>query len=332
MNVSNMPQLKLSVILVTFNSRAVILECLESIASSISESLEVIVVDNASSDDTVDLIRQRFPEVRIVDAGSNLGFGKGVRLGTAHATGDVFCLLNPDAVAELRVLTHLAESVRQDESIGIIAPLISQPHGRLKVVSAGSMPTAWRMFTHYSGLSRFAKFAPRLSGHYLMPNQLDSIQDVDWVTGACLLIRAETWSNIGGISERWFMYAEDIELCHRVQQYGLRVVLNSQYGVTHLVGASAGEITGPIRSDWITNLYDFYQTDLSSGKSSELWWRTVVVGGLFSRALMFAMRGRILHSTEWTRESVKFVVYARAVATISSHRARAASRMTRGKK
>lgn len=310
-----------SVIIVTFNSIEVALNCLNAIVSRIDSDFEVIVVDNASSDGTPDKIRERFPEVMVIESPRNVGFAKGVILGAGKAKGDIYCLLNPDAIAASETIEALAEALRRSEEIGIVAPLIIQPEGRLKVISAGRMPTVWRMFTHYSGLSRLGRFSQHLEGHYLLPDQLRGRQEVDWATGACLAIRRTTWESCGGISDRWFMYAEDIELCFKVQRSGHRVMLYSDLEVTHLLGSSAKTSENSVvKADWIVNLYDFYSTNLASKKSRGFAWRAVVSIGLFSRGVVFSLRGHNKGAVTWTRESKKFFGYSKAVALLPGRR------------
>jgi N-acetylglucosaminyl-diphospho-decaprenol L-rhamnosyltransferase len=310
-----------SVVVVTYNSREVATECLSALAARIGSDFEVIVVDNNSSDGTQAMVRAAFPGITLIELPNNVGFAKGVQKGIKAARGDVFCLLNPDAVATPDTIDELAETLRRSANVGIIAPLIVNPRGRLRIVSAGHMPTTWRMFTHYSGLSRLAGTNRALQGHYLQSSQLRGTLKVDWVTGACLAIRKNTWDLAGGISDRWFMYAEDIELCSRVANLGYEVLLNSDLEATHLLGRSNTKADdGPIMSDWILNLYDFFITDLASKKSTGRAWRTVVAFGLWSRGVAFSARGRRTRSQAWTRESKKFFTYSSAVADIRGNK------------
>ena len=307
-----------SIVLVTYNSQDVIVQCLSALLPRSSEIFEVIVVDNASHDATVELIREDFPWVNLVVMHANVGFALGVQRAIEEASGDIYCLLNPDAVATSNAIALLSTQLRISPDIGVLAPLILQPQGRLKVVSAGHLPTCWRMFTHYSGLSRLGKISKRLEGHYLLPNQLQEAQDVEWVTGACLFIRSSVYHEAGGISVKWFMYAEDIELCWRVGKLGYRIRLDTSSTVTHLLGSSTGTQTPIVRSDWILNLFDFYISDLAARKSTGRLWRWIVCAGLFSRGVIFHIWGAQRRSPEWKNEAKKFFSYANSVARIPS--------------
>lgn len=293
----------ISVVIVTYNSAAVVKDCLTALGPP-RDDLEVIVVDNGSTDDTVAAARTAAPDATIVRVGANLGFAGGVHRGVTAAHGDVLCLLNPDAVATGVQLVALAGRLLDDETIGVIAPLVEHPSGRLRVASAGRLPTVWRMLTHYSGLSRLARRASWLEGHYLLREQLVSPRDVDWVTGACLLVRRADWEETGGLSRRWFMYAEDIEFCYRMGRLGRRVLVDTEQVVLHSIGDSSGERSSTERSDWVLNLYDFYAGSLSCGPVARAAWKLVVAGGLWTRALAYALRGG-----EWRAEGRRFLTY-----------------------
>lgn len=302
----------LSVIIVTYNSSDVVTDCLYALAPSFEDSIEVIVVDNASSDGTAELVEREFPSVSVIRSPENGGFAGGVEIGVSHAHGTALCLLNPDAVAERATLLELAKRLRIDESLGIVAPVIRQPEGRLQILSAGYIPSTWRMFTHYSGLSRLGRHARWLEGHYLLPAQATAARDVDWVTGACLVISPDAWDRIGGISRRWFMYAEDVELCWRMWRHGYRVRLFPDLEVTHLVGASATGHEKMVNSAWVTNLYDFYAKDIAENGLQRFSWRIIVSVGLISRSVVYGIRGRG-GRRQWRRESYRFRVHSLAV-------------------
>lgn len=304
----------LSVIIVTYNSMSVVGNCLDALISDESgASAEIIVVDNCSVDGTAEFVESRYPSVRLIRAESNDGFAKGVALGVSAARGQVYCLLNPDARAAMSTLQAIAKSFEPASATGIVAPLISQPSGRLRVVSAGHLPTTWRMFTHFSGLSALGRWVAALEGHYLLSSQLRGPREVGWVTGACLLISRVCWDAVGGISTRWFMYAEDIELCGRVRAAGFRVMIDDRYVVEHMLGASAVGHEARISSEWIVNLYDYFCQDLSSGLVDRWLWRQVVLAGLRSRAIAYSLRAAAggQGGTVWAREAARFRVYAK---------------------
>jgi GT2 family glycosyltransferase len=298
-----------SVVIVTYNSLGVIAECLATLDSP---DLQLIIVDNASTDGTAEFVEAQAPRAKVIRARENVGFAAGVHLGVEHATSATIALLNPDAVASSGSLLELARRLNSDPLLGAVAPIVVQPDGRLRIVSAGRTPTLWRMFTHYSGLSRLGRTCRALEGHYLLPDQVADSRDVDWATGACLVISREAWSTTGGLSTRWFMYAEDIEFCWRLKQSGFSVRIYPDLVVSHLVGASETGHASKINSAWVTTLFDFYRSDLSHNYVTTLLWKIIVAGGLLSRSIIYSTLA-LRDATKWSWEAERFRAHARAL-------------------
>lgn len=297
---------EVSVLIVTYNSSHVIGACLSALGSD----LEVIVYDNASSDQTVTLIEEDFPHCSVIAGNRNLGFAGGVNRAAAQATGRNIMLLNPDAVIAAEDVRILSETVAFTHG-GIVAPLIHTEG--VRVAAAGRMPTAWKMASHYFGLSRLARGRRWLQGHYLLPSDIgDDVVAVDWVTGACLMLDAETWQRVGGLSERWFMYAEDIEFCWRVGRSGGAVVIQPRARARHLVGSSSNTAT-EVNSAWVLNLYEFYRSDLARSGLQRLWWGVVVGAGLAFRALVFQLQSLRNPAAEQRRSAREFARHSRAI-------------------
>ncbi|MCY1694136.1 glycosyltransferase family 2 protein [Curtobacterium sp. SL109] len=276
----------LSVVVVTFNSRHVLGENLSRLASM--PDVEVIVFDNASTDGTQEFVRHQLPHVELIESTENLGFAKAVNRAAARAHGRMLMLFNPDAsigVDDVRLLAETSDSHPGD----VVAPFIEQPAPQ-RIVSAGWMPSCWRMFTHYSGLSRLGKWSEALQGHYLLPAQVTGTTRVEWVTGACLVVPMTTWSAVGGLSERWFMYAEDIDFCHRVGEAGQSVWIVPRARATHMVGGSDSSHSMSMNAAWVLNLRDFYATSLRRRPFAVWIWTLIVAGGLSSRALVATVR------------------------------------------
>lgn len=303
---------RVSVIVVTYNSRSVIGQCLEPLIADTLNDVEIIVVDNASSDGTQALIKTDFPQVLFIQNDENLGFAKAVNIGARLASGSHIVLLNPDAVISGDALHQLVAIQTEHPRPSIVAPLISQPDGRLRIVSAGRFPSPWRMFTHFSGLSRLGRNAI-FEGHYLLPGRLKALESTDWVTGAVLAITKRDWVELHGLSERWFMYAEDIDLCWRARERGMDVLLSCDVHATHLVGASTTDPRSR-KADWIVNLLDFYRTSMRGGTFGAVIWKAVVCSGLASRAVVYRVVAMRQTTTEarihWNQEGDRFASFA----------------------
>jgi N-acetylglucosaminyl-diphospho-decaprenol L-rhamnosyltransferase len=301
-----------SVIIVAFNSSRVLLSCLASLGDLQTAGVETIVVDNASSDNTVSLITKKYPKVQIIANASNVGFARAVNIGVSASRGRFIVLLNPDATLGLGVLTSLVDEAARTNGIGVIAPLLGDPTGRLRIASAGRDPSAWRMFCHYFGLSRALGRFSMFEGHYLLPRQLSTSREVDWVTGACMVLPKSVWEAVGGMSERWFMYAEDMEFCYRVRKSGYLVVVDPELRATHSVGESTSGNELSSNPAWVINLYDFYASDIATSRFARVMWRLVVSGGLIIRSCAYGFRS-ISNRTDrglWAWESKRFAHFA----------------------
>lgn len=291
----------LSIVIVTFNSAHVVLDCLHSVAEI--DDIEVIVYDNASSDDTVELVARKFPSVVVIEGARNEGFAVGVNRGVAASTSPLVMLLNPDAVIDEGAVRTLIETLN-DRPLGIVAPLVVHPEGLVKVASAGHFPSPSAMLTHYSGLSRL----PGIRGHYLLLDDAsrERYTQVDWVSGACLMTSRATWDAVNGLDQRWFMYAEDIDFCWRVSRLGGVSIMDSSATATHLVGESDGARADSVNSMWVKNLYEFYGLRMARGRLTTAWWGVVVAAGLLFRSVVFTAQRR-------PRSAKEFRAHSRAV-------------------
>lgn len=310
----NAAMVKISVVVVTFNSSGVISDCLSPIYNQ--DGVEIIVYDNASSDSTVDIITRNFGNCRLIEGRENLGFAKAVNRAAAWACADYLVLLNPDAITSVVDLRRLCVVVN-DDSVGIAGPRIEHPAGRLKIMSAGRFPTVWRMATHYTGLSRLRSLSRTLEGHYLLlSDKLENEVSTDWVTGACLVTSLQTFQRLGGLSERWFMYAEDIDFCHRVKAAGQSVILCCDVLVSHAIGTSDASKSYSANPAWVINLFELFDRTECRNRAHFALWGVTVALGLASRSAMYRARYVLAHraSNAWIAESARFQGFSVAVA------------------
>jgi N-acetylglucosaminyl-diphospho-decaprenol L-rhamnosyltransferase len=308
-----------SVVIVSFRTPALLAGCLEQLAAEASVR-EVVVVDNASADGSAELVEERFPHVRLIRNTANVGFARAVNQGLPFCSGEYLLLLNPDTVVEKGAIDALVRLLISDPAVAAAGPAIHHPTGRLKVLSGGRQPTVWRMFTHATMLSRLSRTLPFLEGVNLLRGiHDDRPRDVDWLTGACLMLRREAFAAVGGLSERWFMYAEDFELCLRLRRSGWRLVHLPSARIAHYMGASA-DAGKPQSTAWAVTLHDFYRTDICAGPVADLTWRAVFASQLLSRSLYYTLKSRQARrssdpasASAWLREATGFATSARSV-------------------
>ena len=234
---------RVTFIVVSWNTREVLRACLASLRAHAPAGSEVVVVDNASDDDSPEMVAADFPEARLVRHAVNVGFGRGANAGMAVARGRLLALLNSDALLLDASLARLVERLEADASIGLIGPLILLPDGRVQA-SARRFPSLGRLLLSELWLHRLlprARATRALLGHWF---DHAAACDADWLVGACLLLPRETFRRTGGFDARIFMYGEEVEWCRRIRALGLRVVFDPAARVRHLNHQSADRLFG----------------------------------------------------------------------------------------
>ena len=254
---STTPLPRLSIIIVSFNSKADLEECLGSITGSSQQiDYEIVVVDNASPDGTAAWLRERWPGVRLIDAGGNLGFARASNVGIRQTFGDFVLLLNPDTVVPAGALGALVAALERRPAAAVAGPRLVDGSGRAEL-SFGRM------------ISPFAELRQKLlvGGNdrgiapvrALVERMTRRTRTVDWVSGACLLIRRSDLEAAGLLDERFFMYAEDVDLCAAVRARGREVLFAADVQVVHLRGRSAASAPGPTALAYRRSHVAFYE-------------------------------------------------------------------------
>lgn len=234
----------LSIILVNWNTADLLCRCLETVlASPVGQGAEIVVVDNASVDDSVARVRERFPQVRLIGNSVNAGFARANNQGARACVGDFLLLLNTDTEVRAGALEALVSFLTAHGGIGIAGARLVSADGSVQS-SCRTEPCLINALLEALGLTRLAPRS-RLFGRPEMTwFDHQSVADVDYVSGACLLIRRDLWERLGGFDEGFFFYGEDADLCRRARQAGSRVVYFPGAEVLHLGGASAARV-GP---------------------------------------------------------------------------------------
>lgn len=274
-------------VIVTYNSAADIDRCVREL-----DGLAVAVIDNASTDNTREIVAGLVREglvTTVIHNPDNLGFAAAVNIGLrAFPDGDIL-LLNPDARIDAANVAILS-AVAADATVGIVAPVIDNGPG-VAVLSAGEQPRLWPMLMHFSGTSRLFPRTRWLRGRHLYRAGLESaVQTTGWVSGGCLLFTERARLRVGELSERWFMYGEDVDLCRRVTEAGLEVVVARDAAASHAVGSSVNAAMGPVSTMWARSTLDYYRSTFHPRPVTLLLWRMTFSGGLAVRALAMQLR------------------------------------------
>lgn len=230
--------LDLSIITVSWNVRDLLRECLIAVDNGRGGlALEMIVVDSASHDGSARMIREEFPWVQLIACEENVGFPRGNNLGIAVATGRHILLLNPDTIILNNALAVMVSYLDEHIDVGALGPQLLNPDGSVQS-SRRRFPT---LVTGLVESTWLEPFAPRaiLANYYAQDFADDEVFDIDWVTGAALMVPRRVIDRVGLLDEGYFMYSEELDWCRRIKDAGWRVVYLPEAQIVHHVGKSS---------------------------------------------------------------------------------------------
>lgn len=256
----------LSVIIVSHNSAGYLDACLASLDRHLGAiDAEVCVVDNASEDDSRAIAARRAPRVRLLASERNLGFAAAVNRGLAAAAGRYVLWLNPDSALLDDGARALIDHLDSNRQVGIVGPRILDPGGGLQR-SARAFPSYdWAVGHRHSLLTRLFPANPYSRRYLRMDLDPGKVQDIDWVSGACLLHRREVSDRLGGLDERFFMYCEDVDFCLRARQAGWTVQYHPGLTVRHHVAGSTRQTPVRMLVERHRSLWRYYQKHFPRG-------------------------------------------------------------------
>lgn len=229
-----------SAVVVSWNVLPLLRRCLESLLAQ-GGDLEVIVVDNASGDGTEAAVRAEYPQVRLVQTGANLGYPAGINAGLRLCRHPLVLLLNPDAIVAPRALAALVRLMERDAGLALVAPRLLFPDGSPQP-SRRRFPTRRDLLIESTPLQRLPGGERLLRRFYRQDSSDAHVQEVDWVYGACLLLRARALHEVGGMDAGYFMYSEEVDLCRRLKAGGWSVAFEPAAAVVHHEGQSSDQV------------------------------------------------------------------------------------------
>ncbi len=233
---------RVSVIVVNWNTRRLLERCLASVYgwATASSELEVLVVDNGSTDGSREMVASRYPRARLITNTENVGFARANNMALRQAVGDYLLLLNPDTELVGAAIPELLQWAEEHAEVAVVGPQLLNPDGSVQS-SRRRFPTIATAFLESTVLQRWLPDHPVLQEYYVLDRSNSDAQEVDWLVGACLLVRGSAVRQVGLLDEGFFMYSEEMDWCRRFTQMGWKVAYCPAARVVHYGGQGSDQ-------------------------------------------------------------------------------------------
>ena len=225
----------LSIIIVNYNTVDLTQTCLQSIIASKSGNytIEIIVCDNGSADDSVGVIQKEFPGVLLIQNRRNVGFAAGNNIGMKKSKGRYILLLNSDTVVSKDTLYNMLTYMDEYTDAGVSTCKLFLPDGGIDPACHRGFPTPWASLTYMIGLERLFPGSRFFAQYHQGYKNLHTIHEVDCISGAFFMVRREVIQSAGFLDEAYFMYGEDLDWCYRIKKAGWKIFYNPSVSVLH---------------------------------------------------------------------------------------------------
>lgn len=285
---------------VNLNTCGELRDCLKSALAADPGSTEFIVVDNASTDGSVEMLQLEFPDVRLIRNSGNLGFAKASNQGVKVSSGRYVLLLNPDCVVHPGVFTELMRFGDAHPEAGIFGIRILNKNGTV-FESCRRFPTLAAGIFRNAVLARLFPNNPYIKEYLMADWDHSEVAEVDWVSGAALVARREMLDQIGLLDERFFMYCEDVDIAYRAKQSGWKVMYFPGATVVHLRARSSDQNPVPMIIAFHRSMYAFFKKHYSD--QSSVLTRAVVPLGLIFRTLLLVTHNKLVRTLKRRRQT-----------------------------
>ena len=276
------PMLDLSIVIVNWNTRDLLRNCLESVLCSEGEfAFETIVVDNCSDDGSAAMVREEFPQIHLIESDINGGYAYANNLGLRRLQARYHLLLNPDTVLPPNALRDMIAFMDAHPEAGMAGPKLVMGDGELDLACRRSFPTPENSFYKLFGLSRLFPNSRRFGQYNLTYLDPDEVAEVDSVVGAFLMVRGEVVEQVGLLDEEYFMYAEDLDWAFRTKQASWKVYYYPEVTVLHYKRQSSAQNPQKAQHEFWRAMYIFYRKHYAA--DTPFWIHYLVLGGLVLR-------------------------------------------------
>lgn len=236
----------LSIVIVSFNTKDILIECLASVYETAKKiKFEVIVVDNDSKDESARFVKEfvkknKTSNLILIENKENFGFSKANNIGVEKSNGKFILFLNSDTVVYENTLDGMVEFMEKNQEAGASTCYVVLPNGKMDDAAHRGFPTPWRALTHFSGLEKAFSKSKFFSGYSLFYKSLKNVHEIDSLAGAFMLVRRIAGAEVGWWDEDYFWYGDDLDFCYRLKEHKWKIYFVPEFKILHYKGVSGG--------------------------------------------------------------------------------------------
>jgi len=298
---------KCSVIILNYNGKKYLKECLNSLMNQTYSDYEIIISDNGSTDGSVDFIKKSYPRIILIENGENLGYADGNNRGIRKATGDYIVILNNDTKTDKNWLKNLVEVANSDKKIAVAGGKVYWMNDPKRIQSIGGKLRKWNNFIHLGS---------RIGQNEIDKGQYENVINIDYALGCSFLIKKDVLKEMGLFDEKYFIYNEEIDLQYRIKRSGYKIVYSPKAKIWHLGSAVVGRetykkiyLTQRNKMRFILKNFELYLI-IWNIFSQSIHFILKVFFSLFNRNFVNTTKG-IFDAIEWNLVNLKDTVKAR---------------------
>lgn len=277
-----------SALIVSYNVRDFVLETLRAYYETCGADADAVVVDNASTDGSVEAVRKTFPQARLVRLEHNIGFGRANNKALELSHADLVLVMNPDVIVKPGCVDALTRFLVEHPDVGAAGPRLERPDGRLDLAAHRAFPTPAAAFYRFTGLSRLFPRSARFNRYNLGSLPLDVPHEIDAGTAACLMVRRSAIDKVGFFDPDFFMFGEDIDLCYRLKRGGWKIFYVPEAIAIHFKGTSTRQATRQMLYEFHRAMWIFWRKH--DGPQESAIVNGIVWLGIWTRWALLSLR------------------------------------------
>lgn len=300
----------ISICIVNWNTKDLLYNCIDSIQKKTSGvSYEIIVVDNNSDDCSAEMVKEHFPHCKLIASNKNNGFSRGNNLGIQEATGKYILFLNPDTVLATNALYGMFQFMESCPEVGAVGCKLLNPDGSVQFICARTYPTLFNQFCYLMMINRLLPMSQMFSTVEMSYWDHRDSRDIDCLTGACIFARKIIIDDLKGFDEKFYMYAEEVDLCYRIKKAGWKLHFLASEGIYHLEGASSKQKPQKYFSTLAQRESNRYFFLKHFGKMYAWMYTSIIFFGSFYRLLVIALSKFVFRGNRVSKQDRDYIFF-----------------------